>query len=193
MMNTIIKSSNGICLVPIESRLLTERKIFIEGEINAQIACDFEKCIILLIKENAEKPIDVYISSQGGEITAGMHIYDTLKRLETEVNLHGRGTVASMAAILLASGEKGHRFINPHAKIMIHEPMIAGGVGGSASTIKKTAESILETKAMIVELLANSTGHSKEDTETAISYDHYMNAKECIEFGIADIIETSIV
>ena len=193
MMNTIIKSSNGISLVPIESRLLTDRKVFIEGEINEQTACDFEKCIMLLIKEDAEKPIDVYISSPGGEITAGMHIFDTLKGINAEVNLHGRGTVASMAAILLASGEKGHRFVKPHAKVMIHEPLIAGGVGGSATTIKKTAESILETKAMTVELLANSTGRSKEEIEKAISYDNYMNAEECIEFGIADSVETTIV
>ena len=147
----------------------------------------------MLVKENAEKPIDVYISSPGGEITAGMHIYDTLKGLKTEVNLHGRGTVASMAAILLASGEKGHRYINPHAKIMIHEPLIAGGVGGNASTIKRTAESILETKAMAVDLLAKSTGQTKKQIEAAISYDNYMNAEECIRFGIADSIETSIV
>ena len=192
-MNTIIKSSNGISLVPIESRLLTDRKVFIEGEINSVSACNFEKCIMLLLKEDAEKPIDVYINSTGGEITAGMHILDTLKGIKAEVNLHGRGIVASMAAILLASGEKGHRFVKPHAKIMIHEPLISGGVGGSASSIKRTAESILETKAMTVELLANSTGRSKKEIEKAISYDNYMNAEECIEFGIADSIETTIV
>lgn len=193
MMMTMIKSSNGITLVPIESRLLTERKIYIEGEINTQTACDFEKAVMLLTKENAEKPIDVYISSPGGEITAGMQIYDALKGIKSDVNLHGRGTVASMAAILLASGKKGHRFINPHAKIMIHEPLIAGGVGGSATSIKRTAESILETKAMTVDLLAESTGRTKKEIEAAISFDNYMNAEECIEFGIADSIETSIV
>ena len=189
----MIKSSNGITLVPIESRLLTERKIYIEGEINAQTACDFEKSVMLLTKENDEKPIDVYISSPGGEITAGMQIYDTLKGIRADVNLHGRGTVASMAAILLASGKKGHRFINPHAKIMIHEPLIAGGVGGSATSIKRTAESILETKAMTVDLLAESTGRTKKEIETAISFDNYMNAQECIDFGIADAVETALM
>lgn len=193
MMMTMIKSSNGITLVPIESRLLTERKIYIEGEINAQTACDFEKSVMLLTKENDEKPIDVYISSPGGEITAGMQIYDTLKGIRADVNLHGRGTVASMAAILLASGKKGHRFINPHAKIMIHEPLIAGGVGGSATSIKRTAESILETKAMTVDLLAESTGRTKKEIETAISFDNYMNAQECIDFGIADAVETALM
>lgn len=193
MMNTIIKSSNGISLVPIESRLLNDRKVFVEGEINAEAACDFVKCMMLLIKEDAEKPIDVYINSPGGEVVSGMLILDTLKGLKAEINLHCIGMAASMAAILLSAGKKGHRFVTPHAKIMIHEPLIAGGVGGSASSIKRTAESILETKAMTVELLANSTGRSKEEIEKAISYDNYMNAKECIEFGIADSIETSIV
>lgn len=168
MMNTIIKSSNGISLVPIESRLLTDRKVFLEGEINAESACDFVKCMMLLIKEDAEKPIDVYINSPGGEVVSGMLILDTLKGLKAEINLHCIGMAASMAAILLSAGRKGHRFVSPHAKIMIHEPLIAGGVGGSASSIKRTAESILETKAMTVGLLANSTGRSKEEIEKAM-------------------------
>ena len=192
-MNTIIKSSNGISLVPIESRLLGDRKVFIEGEINAKSACDFVKCMMLLIKEDAEKPIDVYINSPGGEVVSGMLIRDTLQGINTEINLHCIGMAASMAAILLSTGEKGHRFVSPHAKIMIHEPLITGGVGGSASSIKRAAESILETKAMTVELLANSTGRSKKEIEKAISYDNYMNAEECIAFGIADRIEKSIV
>ena len=192
-MNTIIKSSNGISLVPIESRLLGDRKVFIEGEINAKSACDFVKCMMLLIKEDAEKPIDVYINSPGGEVVSGMLIRDTLQGMNTEINLHCIGMAASMAAILLSTGEKGHRFVSPHAKIMIHEPLITGGVGGSASSIKRAAESILETKAMTVELLANSTGRSKKEIEKAISYDNYMNAEECIAFGIADRIEKSIV
>ena len=192
-MTTIVKSSNGISLVPIESRLLSDRKIFIEGEIDEKIACDFVKCMMLLTKEDNEKPIDVYINSPGGEVTSGMLILDTLKGSKAEINLHCIGMAASMAAILLAAGEKGHRFVTPRSKIMIHEPLIAGGVGGSASSIKRTAESIMETKAMTVELLANSTGKSKEEVEAAISYDNYMNAEDAIAFGIADSIEISIL
>jgi ATP-dependent Clp protease protease subunit len=124
-----------------------------------------------------------------------MLILDTIKGLskKTEVNIHCIGFAASMAAILLSAGEKGHRFVSPHAKIMIHEPLISGGASGSATSIKRTAESILETKAMTVDLLANSTGRSKEEIEAAIAYDNYMNAEECIEFGIADSIEMSVV
>lgn len=192
-MNIILKSCNGLVQVPCESRLLMDRKLFIEGEITAQTASEFEKSLMILIKEDKTKPIDVYISSPGGEITAGMQIYDAIQGHKSIIHLHGRGTVASMAAILLASGEKGHRSVNPHAKIMIHEPLLAGGLGGSATSIRKTAESILETKAMTVKVLAESTGRPESEIEEAISYDHYMNANEAILFGIADFIETSIV
>ncbi len=192
-MNTIVKSSNGISLAPIESRLLSDRKIFIEGEITATSACEFVRIIMLLIKEDAEKPIDIYINSPGGEVNAGLLIYDTLKGIKTEVNLHCIGMAASMAAIILAGGRKGHRYILRHSRMMIHEPLIAGGVGGSATSIKRTAESIMETKRISVELLAMDTGRSKEEVEAAISFDNYMNAEEAVAFGLCDSIETSVV
>lgn len=192
-MNTIIKSSNGISLAPIESRLLSDRKIFIEGEITAASACEFMRAIMLLVKEDADKPIDIYINSPGGEVNAGLLIYDTLKGVKTEINLHCIGMAASMAAIILAGGKKGHRFILRHSRTMIHEPLISGGVGGSASSIKRTAESIMETKRISVELLASDTGKTRKEVEAAISFDNYMNAEESIAFGLCDTIETSIV
>lgn len=192
-MNTIIKSSNGISIAPIESRLLSDRKLFIEGEITAASACEFVRAIMLLIKEDADKPIDIYINSPGGEVNAGLLIYDTLKGVKTEINLHCIGMAASMAAIILAGGKKGHRFILRHSRTMIHEPLITGGVGGSATSIKRTAESIMETKRISVELLASDTGKTRKEVEAAISFDNYMNAEESIAFGLCDTIETSIV
>lgn len=192
-MNTIIKSSNGISIAPIESRLLSDRKLFIEGEITAASACEFVRAIMLLIKEDADKPIDIYINSPGGEVNAGLLIYDTLKGVKTEINLHCIGMAASMAAIILAGGKKGHRFILRHSRAMIHEPLISGGVGGSATSIKRTAESIMETKRISVELLASDTGKPRKEVEAAISFDNYMNAEESIAFGLCDTIETSIV
>jgi ATP-dependent Clp protease protease subunit len=191
-MNTILKSSNGLTLVPLESRLLAERKLFLEGEITAASACAFVRAMMLLVQENAEKPIDIYLNSPGGEVNAGLVLYDVLKSAKTEINLHCVGLAASMAAILLAGGQKGHRFILRHSKIMIHEPLIACGVGGSATSIRRTAESILETKQMSVELLAADTGRSEEEIEAAIAFDNYMNAEEAIAFGICDTMEASI-
>lgn len=192
-MNTIIKSSNGISLAPIESRLLSDRKLFIEGEITSPSACEFVRAIMLLIKEDANKPIDIYINSPGGEVNAGLLIYDALKGVKTEINLHCIGMAASMAAIILAGGKKGHRFILRHSRTMIHEPLISGGVGGSATSIKRTAESIMETKRISVDLLASDTGKTRKEVEAAISFDNYMNAEESIAFGLCDTIETSIV
>ena len=98
-----------------------------------------------------------------------------------------------MAAIILAGGKKGHRFILPHSRVMIHEPLISEGVGGSATSIQKTAESIMETKQLSVKLLANDTEKSVKEIERAITYDNYMNADEAIAFGICDSIETNVI
>ena len=192
-MNTIVKSSHGITLVPVTSKLLAERKIFIEDEITLASACDTVRSIMLLVKEDPNKPIDIYINSPGGRVDAGLMIYDTLKGMKTEVNLHCIGMAASMAAVILAGGKKGHRFILPHSKTMIHEPLISGGVGGSASSIQRTAESIMETKRLTVELLAKDTGKKEKEIETAVSFDNYMNAEESIAFGLCDSIEYELV
>ena len=191
---TIVKSSSGTTLVPVESRLLAARKLFLEGEITSSSACAFIRELMFLLHEDRKMAIDIYINSPGGEIDAGMMIYDALKGAsDAEINLHCIGMAASMAAILLASGKRGHRFILPHSRIMIHEPLIAGGIGGSASSIQKTAESIMEMKQLSVRLLAADTGRDAGEVERAIAYDHYMNAEEAIAFGICDSIETTVV
>lgn len=192
-MNTIVKSSHGITLVPVTSKLLAERKIFIEDEITSASACDIVRSLMLLVKEDPNKPIDIYINSPGGRVDAGLMIYDTLKGMKTEVNLHCIGMAASMAAVILAGGKKGHRYILPHSKTMIHEPLISGGVRGSATSIQRTAESIMETKRLTVELLAKDTGKKEKEIETAVSFDNYMNAEESIAFGLCDSIEYELV
>ena len=192
-MNTMYKSSKGVTIVPIESHLLSKRKLYINGEITLSSACEFVMEITLLVEEDAEKPIDIFINSQGGDLRAGFMIYDVLKGLKTEVNLHCQSIAFSMAAIILASGKKGHRFAMPHSEILIHEPFITGGVGGSASSIERTAESILKKKRMSVEALSSDTGKTEKEIEDAISIDNFMNAEEAIAFGICDSIETSIV
>lgn len=107
--------------------------------------------------------------------------------------MHCIGLAASMAAIILAGGNNGHRGLLVHSKIMIHEPLIAGGVGGSATSIKRTAESIMETKKLSVQLLAADIGKNEEEVEKAIAFDNYMNADEALCFGLVDYIETSII
>ena len=193
MFNVPYKSSNGSSWIPIESWLLPEGKLFIEGEITEETANEFIQKLMYMKKEKPEEKIRIYVNSRGGEVNAGMLIYDAIKGLKNETDIICIGIAASMAAIILAGGQKGHRFILPHSKVMIHEPLVAGGIGGSATTIQRTAESILETKRVSVELLASDTGKSIEDVEKAISFDNFMNAQEAVAFGICDGIITYFV
>ncbi len=187
-----MKSSNGITLVPLETRLLMERKIYIQGEINDQSACFLQQQLQYLVLEDPEKPVHLYIDSIGGQVDSGLRMYDLLKSLRMEVTTWCTGMAASMAAILLAGGQKGRRFILPHSRVMIHEPLITGGVGGSATSIQRTAESILETKRLAVKLLAADTGKSQKAVEQAISFDNYMNAEEAVKFGLCDAVVSEI-
>ena len=193
-MDVLVSNSRGTLVVPIKTKLLKEnRTVFIENEITSLSADEFKHTIMYLIYEDAEKPINIHIDSPGGSVQAGLMIYDIIKGLSVDVNVYCTGIAASMAAIIFAGAEKGHRFILPHSKVMIHEPLISGGVGGSATSIQKTAESIMETKRIAVELLSEDTGKSKEEIEKAISFDNFMNAQEAIKFGIADKIVYTVV
>lgn len=185
------RTSSGNNWISIESRLLPEGKIFILGEITSETACEFVQKVMYLVEEKITKRIKIYIDSPGGEVNAGLVIYDTLRGLNVDYEIYCIGMAASMAAIIFAGGKKGKRYILPHSKVMIHEPLIAGGVGGSATSIQRTAESILETKRVSVELLAADTGKTIKEVEEAISFDNYMNASEAIKFGLADEIVTS--
>lgn len=187
------RTSNGSNWVPVDSHLLPEGKLFILGEITSELACEFVQELMYLRKEKPESRLKIYVYSPGGEVTAGLMIYDALKGLDIEFEIYCIGMAASMAAIILAGGQKGRRYILPHSKVMIHEPLIVGGVGGSATSIQRTAKSILETKRISVELLASDTGKSIKEVEKAISFDNYMNAQEAIEFGICDQIVAGII
>lgn len=192
-MNIIKKTNSGLQSLPIDSILLLQRKIFLYDEITAESANLILKQLIYL-REEDNAPINIYISSPGGEVNAGLMLYDQLKGMtDITINMYCTGLAASMAAIILAGGQKGNRFILPHSKIMIHEPLIAGcGITGSATSIQQTAESIMETKKIMSELLARDTGRSVDEIIDAISYDHYMNATEAIKFGIVDAIVQKI-
>lgn len=192
--NTMVRGSGGITLVPLETRLLSDRKIFFEGEINYESASEFIKKLMLLISEDEEKPVSIYLNSGGGEVGAGLLIYTALKSVKAEVYIYGLETVASMAAIIFAGGQKGRRFLLPHSSVMIHEPKIVGNFYGTAETVKKTAESITETKKLTVRLLASDTKKTIKEIEAALSNgDRFMSAREAVEFGIADGIVESII
>lgn len=182
------ETCNGAREIPLQTRHFTNRKLFLTGEVTDEMANAFVSEFLYLIQSN--EPIDIYINSPGGSVNAGLVIYDLIQACEGKVPIHMYcvGMAASMGAVILAGGQKGRRYILPHSKCMIHEPLISGGMGGSASSIKKKAESILETKSITNGILAKHTGKTIEEIDEATSFDNYMNAEAAIEFGICDEI-----
>lgn len=181
------ESYKGTGEIAIQSYLLTNRTIFLKGMITEETADEF-LLQMMYLKSRRDAPIHIYINSSGGSVNAGMAIYDLIQSMDTEVNLYCVGMAASMAAIILAGGQKGHRFILPHSQTMIHEPMISQGVGGSASSIKNISDSILQTRELLNGVLSKHTNHSPEEIAKQMAYDHYMNAEESVAFGICDKI-----
>lgn len=186
-MNILVKSSNGITQVSADSKLLSQRKVFVEGEINSETACEFVKKIMLLNAEDSNKPIDVLINSPGGCINSGMLMYDVIQASKAPIRTYCIGRAYSMGAILLACGNHG-RYVLPHGEVMIHEPLLGNRVGGNSSSIKSISESLLETKRKMNQILAKHTGQSEQAVEEATSFDHYFDPEESLKFGLVDKI-----
>lgn len=190
-MQVIKKSSSGLQSLPLDAMLLSNRTIFLTGTITTSSVNAILQQLLFLESEDLRTPIRLLITSSGGEIQAGLALYDQLKGMTVPVEIYCIELAASMAAILLAGGAKGHRFILRHSKVMIHEPLISsasGGIYGSASSIQKTAASILEVKDTLTQILAQDTGRSVDEIERATAYDNFMNAEEAVAFGICDKI-----
>lgn len=186
-MNIQVKSSNGIALVPIDSRLLADRKVFIEGEIDQEKACLFIKQILLLCKGDDKKPIDVLINSPGGEISSGLLMYDCIQSCKTPIRMYCMGTAYSMGALLFASGNHG-RYMFSHSELMLHEPLLGSRVSGNASSIRSISDSLMDTRNKMNQILAKHTGKTIKEIEKATSFDHYYGPEESVEFGLADEI-----
>lgn len=186
-MNVQVKSSSGITLVPADSRLLADRRVFIEGEINKEKACELFKQLLILCKEDPNKPIDLFISSPGGAISDGLFMYDCIQSCKTPIRTYCMGTAYSMGAVLFASGRHG-RYMFPNSELMLHEPLIGNNVGGSASSIRSISDSLMEAKNKMNQILAKHTGKTINDIEEATSFDHFYTSEESISFGLADEI-----
>ena len=168
----------------IYSRLLEDRIIFISGEINTEMANLVIAQLLFLEAKNNEKDISLYINSPGGEVDAGLAIYDTMNFIKSKVNVICVGMAASMAAVLLSSGEKGKRFALPHSRIMIHQPL--GGAQGQASDIKIQAEQILKIKDVINDILSKNTGKPINEIERDTNRDYYLTPEEAVKYGLID-------
>ena len=167
----------------IDSKLLEERKVFLWGMVDDESA----KHVIdrLLYLDALEtKDIHLYINSPGGYVTSGFAMYDCIKSLNSDVSTICTGLAASMGSILLSVGTKGKRFIQPHARVMIHQP--SGGARGQASDIEITAKEILKTKELSAQILADNCGQDFDKVMTDFNRDHWMGAKESKAYGIVD-------
>jgi ATP-dependent Clp protease protease subunit len=185
----IEQTNKGERQYDIYSRLLKERIIFLGDEVNEYTANIVVAQMLFLESDDSEKDIHLYINSPGGIISAGLAIYDTMQYIKSHVSTICIGQAASMAAILLASGEKGKRFALPRSRIMIHQPL--GGARGQASDIEIHAKEILRLREEINQILSFHTGKDKEKIKIDTERDNFMSATEALHYGIIDrVIES---
>jgi ATP-dependent Clp protease protease subunit len=170
----------------IYSRLLKERIIFLGSPINDSVANVLIAQLLFLEGEDPDKDIYLYINSPGGQVNAGLAIYDTMKYIKPDVSTICVGLAASMASVLLAGGAKGKRFILPHAEVMLHQPH--GGAQGQASDIEISAKQILKTRERLNRILANSTGQDIEKIAQDADRDFWLDAQEAVDYGLVDKI-----
>jgi len=182
------ESSRGERAFDIFSRLLRERIIFLNGEVEDGMAALICAQLLFLEAENPKKEISLYINSPGGSVTAGMAIYDTMQYVKSPVATTCMGFAASMGSFLLMAGEPGKRVALPNARIMLHQP--SGGYQGKVSDIERHAEDIVKTKRQINELYAKHCGRTYEEVERTLDRDHFMSAEEAKAWGIVDEVWT---
>ena len=189
--NTLIptvieQSGRGERAFDIYSRLLKERIIFLVGPVTDHTANLVVAQMLFLESENPDKDIFFYIDSPGGSVTAGMSGFDTMNFIKPDVSTLCLGQAASMGAFLLSAGAKGKRFALPNSRIMIHQPLISGGLGGQASDIEIHARELIKLKQKLNELLAKHTGQPLEKVERDTDRDNFMSSEAAKEYGLID-------
>ena len=170
------------------SRLLKDRIIFLSEDVNPTTASLVIAQMLFLESEDPDKEISFYINSPGGSITDGMAIVDTMNYIKCPVSTICVGLAASMGSVLLTCGAKGRRFATPNSEILIHQPLISGGLSGQTTEIKIHADHMVKTREKLNKLLSEKTGQSLEQIEKDTERDHYMTAQEALEYGLIDEI-----
>lgn len=170
----------------IYSRLLKDRIVFLNEEVNETTASLVVAQLLFLEAEDPDKDIYLYINSPGGSVTDGMAIYDTMQYIKPDVNTICIGMAASMAAFLLCAGEKGKRYALPNSEVMIHQPL--GGAQGQATDIEIHAKRIIEMKRKLTQIMADRSGQDVEKVKADTERDNFMNAQEALEYGLIDAV-----
>ena len=178
------QSSRGERAYDIYSRLLKERIVFVVGPINDNVASLVTAQLLFLESEDPKKEISLYINSQGGLVTAGLGIYDTIQYIKPEISTLCIGQAASMGSFLLAAGEKGKRFSLPNSRIMVHQP--SAGFQGQATDIEIHANEVLSLKKRLNEIYSKHTGKSVDEIKTSLERDNFMTPENAKDFGLID-------
>ncbi|OVE76664.1 ATP-dependent Clp protease proteolytic subunit [bacterium F11] len=174
----------------IYSRLLKDRIIFVGG-FGGAVTTDSANLIIAqllyLEAEDPEKEINLYINSPGGMVTAGLAVYDTMQYIRSPITTICMGMAMSFGAVLLTAGSKGHRYCLPNSRIMIHQPLLAGGgLSGQATDIKIETKELIKTKERLSEIMAKHTGKKLDKVQSDMERNYYMSSEEALEYGIID-------
>lgn len=190
-MNTLVpivieQTSRGERSYDIYSRLLKDRIIILGTAINDAVANNVIAQMLFLEADNPEKDIQLYINSPGGSVTSGLGIYDIMQFVKCDVATTCIGLAASMGSFLLMAGTPGKRFALPNSRVMIHQPLISGGLAGQASDIEIHARELIKTKKLLTELYQHHTGQSYDVLDRAMDRDNYKTAQEAKDFGLVD-------
>ena len=172
----------------VQKKFLEERKVFLWTDVNEKSAREVTEKLLYLEWSDPGKEITFYINTPGGSITAGMAIYDTMKLITSPITVVVTALAASMGSILLSGAPKGKRLLYPHARVLIHQPLIQGRFQGPAVDINIQAQEMERTREELNKILAEASGQSLEKITEDTDRDFYMNAEEAIEYGLADAI-----
>ncbi len=182
----IEQTNHGERSYDIFSRLLNDRIIMLTGQIDDALASVVIAQLLYLEGQDPEKDIDLYINSPGGSVSAGLAIYDTMQYIKCDVSTICVGLAASMGSFLLSSGAKGKRFALPNSEILIHQPLISGGLSGQQTDIQIHAENMLKTRERLEKILAENCGKDVDTLHRDCERDNYMSAQEAAEYGLVD-------
>ena len=184
------ETSDGLRLYDIRDEMLAAREIEITGAIDAGSVSTAIRCLLHLQKEDQQLPITLYINSPGGEVQSGLALYDVMQAVSCPIHTVCLGMAASMAALLFIAGDQCEML--PHSRVMIHDPLIGGGIGGSALSVKARADDLMRIRDITAQVISQHTGMNLEEVFELTAKDTYFEAEEAIANGMADRIITSL-
>ena len=186
--NIVRETSSGYFSCTIQDEMLKSREIECVGEINPETVYELTRQLRFLQREDPTAEITMYINSPGGEVNSGLALYDAMQAVSCPIRTVCMGSAASMGAVIFAAGDM--REIFPHGRVMIHDPLIRGGVGGSALQLQSVSKDLLKTREVLCTILAERTGRSQKEIYKKTAKDTWFDAQEAVKFGLADRVVT---